>query len=78
MRKRKSLIILLLLPLLLAGCQSYKKVPYLQDALQEVAAGDTILIFFEDDRVVCYRVNFNIYMIQYIIHCILAGAVNLR
>ena len=41
MRKRKSLIILLLLPLLLAGCQSYKKVPYLQDALQEVAAGDT-------------------------------------
>lgn len=40
MRKRKSLIILLLLPLLLAGCQSYKKVPYLQDALQEVAAGD--------------------------------------
>ena len=44
----------------------------------EVAAGDTILIFFEDDRVVCYRVNFNIYMIQYIIHCILAGAVNLR
>ena len=41
MRKRKSLIILLLLPLLLAGCQSYKKVPYLQDALQEVAAGNT-------------------------------------
>lgn len=41
MRKRKSLIILLLLPLLLAGCQSYKKVPYLQDALQEVATGDT-------------------------------------
>ena len=38
---RKSLIILLLLPLLLAGCQSYKKVPYLQDALQEVAAGNT-------------------------------------
>lgn len=41
MRKRKSLIILLLLPLLLAGCQSYKKVPYLQDALQEAAAGNT-------------------------------------
>ena len=31
----------MLLPLLLAGCQSYKKVPYLQDALQEVAAGNT-------------------------------------
>ena len=31
----------MLLPLLLAGCQSYKKVPYLQDTLQEVAAGDT-------------------------------------
>lgn len=38
--KKKGLIILLL-PLLLAGCQSYKKVPYLQDDLQQTATTDT-------------------------------------
>ena len=44
----------------------------------EVTAGDSVLIFFEDDRIICYRVYFNIYMVKYIIHCILAGAVDLR
>lgn len=34
--KKKSFIILLL-PLLLAGCQSYKKVPYLQDVVRQAA-----------------------------------------
>lgn len=38
--KKRSLIFLLL-PLLLAGCQSYKKVPYLQDDLQQIAMADT-------------------------------------
>lgn len=38
--KKKSLIILLF-PLILTGCQSYKKVPYLQDALQQTATADT-------------------------------------
>lgn len=38
--KKKSLIILLF-PLILTGCQSYKKVPYLQDALQQTATVDT-------------------------------------
>ena len=38
--KKRSLIFLLL-PLLLAGCQSYKKVPYLQDNLQQIAMADT-------------------------------------
>ena len=33
--KKRSLIFLLL-PLLLVGCQSYKKVPYLQDDLQQI------------------------------------------
>ena len=39
MKKRR--LIFLLLPLLLAGCQSYKKVPYLQDDLQQIAMADT-------------------------------------
>lgn len=38
--KKRSLIFLLL-PLLLTGCQSYKKVPYLQDDLQQIATTDT-------------------------------------
>ena len=38
--KKRSLIFLLL-PLLLVGCQSYKKVPYLQDDLQQIAMADT-------------------------------------
>ena len=38
--KRRSLIFLLL-PLLLAGCQSYKKVPYLQNDLSQIASANT-------------------------------------
>ena len=38
---KKGSLIFLLLPLLLAGCQSYKKVPYLQDGLQQIAMTDT-------------------------------------
>ena len=38
--KRRNLIFLLL-PLLLAGCQSYKKVPYLQNDLGQIASADT-------------------------------------
>lgn len=38
---RKKSFIILLLPLLLVSCQSYKKVPYLQDAIQQTAATDT-------------------------------------
>lgn len=44
MKKRKNLIILLLLPLLLVGCQSYKKVPYLQDTTQEKAGNNTDMV----------------------------------
>lgn len=39
MKTRK--LIWILLPLLLAGCQSYKKVPYLQEDLQQIAADGT-------------------------------------
>ena len=38
--KRRNLIFLLL-PLLLAGCQSYKKVPYLQNDLSQIASANT-------------------------------------
>lgn len=38
--KRKDIIILLL-PVLLAGCQSYKKVPYLQDAVKQTGTTGT-------------------------------------
>ena len=38
---KKGSLIFLLLPLLLAGCQSYKKVPYLQDNLQQIATTAT-------------------------------------
>lgn len=38
---KKKIIIIALLPLLLAGCQSYKKVPYLQDAVQQTTVTDT-------------------------------------
>ena len=38
--KKKSLIILLF-PLILTGCQSYKKVPYLQNDLGQIASADT-------------------------------------
>lgn len=31
----------MVLPLLLAGCRSYKKIPYLQDALRQAAIADT-------------------------------------
>lgn len=39
---KKKDIIILLLPVLLAGCQSYKKVPYLQDAVKQTETTDTI------------------------------------
>ena len=38
---KKGSLIFLLLPLLLAGCQSYKKVPYLQNDLSQIASADT-------------------------------------
>lgn len=38
---RKKRLTFILLPLLLAGCQSYKQVPYLQDAMQQIAVTDT-------------------------------------
>ena len=50
--KKKSLIILLF-PLILTGCQSYKKVPYLQDALQQTATADTIVTV----RMVNYKIS---------------------
>lgn len=40
--RRKKLIVLLL-PLLMAGCQSYKKVPYLQEGLSQATATETLL-----------------------------------
>ena len=39
--KQKIFIILLSLPLLFAGCQSYKQVPYLQGNMQQAAQSDT-------------------------------------
>lgn len=41
---RKKRLIFILLPLLLAGCQNYKQVPYLQDATQQIAVTDTTII----------------------------------
>lgn len=44
MKRNRVIIISLLLPLLFAGCRSYKQVPYLQDGIQQAAPTDTAAI----------------------------------
>lgn len=48
---RKKSLIALLFPLLLAGCQSYKNVPYLQDGAEQTTEADTLYTPLYDARI---------------------------